>query len=57
MMKEKPQERYEAITNSRRKKKKVVQKGHVNKVSHDDAGQHNYLIITTDELKHKEITK
>ena len=57
MMKEKSQERYEAITNSRRKKKKVVQKGHVNKVSHDDAGQYNYLIITTEELKHKEMTK
>ena len=38
MMKEKSQESYEAITNSRRKKKKGVQKGHVNKVSHDDAG-------------------
>ena len=31
MMKEKSQERYEAITNSRKTKKKVVQKGHVNK--------------------------
>ena len=32
MMNKKPQESYEAMTNSRKKeKKKVVQKGHVNK--------------------------